>query len=222
MIKIETHLHTTYVSHCGWLGAQPLIRGYHEAGYRAIAVTDHYNRECFAYAGIDLTAPGDRIGAFLEGVSRLRAEAAQYGMKIYEGAEIRFDENENDYLVYGFHRELLADPDAVMRMGLQAFSERCRADGALLIQAHPFRKCCTPADPACLDGVEVLNKSPRHESRNDLARAYAEQHGLLMTAGSDCHRPEDIAASGILTDTLPEDSFALAALLRTGKYTLIE
>ena len=26
MYRIETHLHTTYISHCGWLGAQALIR----------------------------------------------------------------------------------------------------------------------------------------------------------------------------------------------------
>ena len=25
MYRIETHLHTTYISHCGWLGAQAII-----------------------------------------------------------------------------------------------------------------------------------------------------------------------------------------------------
>src|SRR5699024_6134474 len=58
MYRIETHLHTTYISPCGWLGAQALIRAYAAAGYAAICVTDHYNRECFDYADIDLTTPG--------------------------------------------------------------------------------------------------------------------------------------------------------------------
>ena len=28
MYKIETHLHTTYISHCGWLGAQAIMKAY--------------------------------------------------------------------------------------------------------------------------------------------------------------------------------------------------
>lgn len=222
MYKIETHLHTTYISRCGWLGAQALARAYAAAGYAAICVTDHYNRECFDYAEIDLTAPGSKADAFLLGYRRLKREAALHGILVYEGAELRFDESENDYLLYGFHHDLIADPDALIRGGLAAFAPKCRADGALLVQAHPFRKKCTPAPAAYLDGVEVLNLNPRHDSRNDQARAYAEQHGLLLTAGSDCHRPGDEGVSGILSETLPRDGFEFAALLRSGRYTLIE
>ena len=58
-------------------------------------------------------------------------------------------------------------------------------------------------------------------SHNDLALAYAEEHHLLMTAGSDCHRPGDEGTTGILAETLPEDSFGYADLIRSGKYTLI-
>ena len=47
LYKIETHLHTTYISHCGWLGAQAILKAYAAAGYAAICVTDHYNRACF-------------------------------------------------------------------------------------------------------------------------------------------------------------------------------
>ncbi|MDO4491991.1 MAG: PHP domain-containing protein [Lachnospiraceae bacterium] len=221
MYKIETHLHTTYISKCGWLGAAPLIKYYAEAGYSAICVTDHYNRTCFEYAGIDLEAEGDKIEAFLEGVKRLKAEAAKHGIRIYEGAELRFDENENDYLLYGFHHELLADPDAVIRGGLAEFAPKYRADGALMVQAHPFRKKCTPADPALLDGVEVLNLNPRHDNSNGEALAFARRNNLIITAGSDCHRPEDIALTGIMSETLPEDSFEFAELLRSGNYTLM-
>ena len=117
--------------------------------------------------------------------------------------------------------ELLADPEHVMSEGLEAFAPKYRADGALLIQAHPFRGKCTPAPAELLDGVEVLNLNPRHDSHNDLALAYAEEHHLLMTAGSDCHRPGDEGTTGILAETLPEDSFGFADLIRSGKYTLI-
>lgn len=222
MYKIETHLHTTYISHCGWLGAQAIMKAYSALGYSAICVTDHYNRECFDYADIDLAAPGSKTNEFLLGFRRLQREAEKYGILVYEGAELRFDESDNDYLLYGFHHDLLADPDAVMRGGLEQFAPKYRADGALLVQAHPFRKKCTPAPPECLDGVEVLNLNPRHDSRNALARAFAEENGLIMTAGSDCHRPGDEGRSGILSDTLPADTFEFADLLRSGNFSLIE
>lgn len=222
MYKIETHLHTTYISHCGWLGSQALMKAYAAAGYSAICVTDHYNRDTFPYIRLDLSAPGSKTDAFLEGFYRMKAEGEKYGITVYEGAELRFDESPNDYLLYGFHHELLADPEATMRMGLEAFAPKYRADGALLVQAHPFRGKCTPARADLIDGIEVLNLNPRHDSRNELAHAYAEEHGLIMTAGSDCHRPGDEGTSGILSETLPRDSFELAELLRSGKFELIE
>ena len=115
MYRIETHLHTTYISHCGWLGAQAIMKYYSACGYDAICVTDHYNRECFDYADIDLTTPGSKTQAFLLGYHRLKREAEKYNIRVYAGAELRFDGSDNDYLLYGFHDELLADPDRVMR-----------------------------------------------------------------------------------------------------------
>ena len=87
LYKIETHLHTTYISHCGWLGAQAILKAYAAAGYAAICVTDHYNRACFDYADIDLATPGSKTEAFLLGYRRLHREAEKYGIRIYEGAE---------------------------------------------------------------------------------------------------------------------------------------
>lgn len=221
MYKIETHLHTNYISKCGWMDADETLSRYAAAGYDAICVTDHYNRTCFEYAGIDISAPGDHSAAFLDSVRRMTETAPRYGIRIYAGAELRFDGSENDYLLYGFDGALLADPEQVMSGGLAAFAAKARAAGALIVQAHPFRKNCSPMPPELLDGIEVLNSNPRHDSRNDLARAYAEQHGLLMLGGSDCHRPGDEAQSGILSETLPADSMALAALIRSGRYRII-
>lgn len=221
MYKIETHLHTTYISRCGWLGAPALLDAYAKAGYSGICVTDHYNRTCLTYANIDLTTPGSKTKDFLLGYKRMVDEAPKYGITIYEGAELRFDGSDNDYLLYGFHHELLSDPDTVIREGLEAFVPKYRADGALLVQAHPYRKKCTPAQAEFLDGVEVLNLNPRHENQNDRAYAYAQQHNLLMTAGSDCHRPGDEGLTGILASTLPRNGFEFAALLRSRAYQLI-
>jgi len=219
--KIETHLHTTYISKCGWLGAAAIVKYYQECGYDALCITDHYNRTAFDYAEIDLTAPGSKTQDFLLGYRRVKKQAEAVGIKVYAGAELRFDGSGNDYLLYGFHDELLADPEKVISEGLEAFAPEYRADGALLIQAHPYRKNCHPMDAKLLDGIEVFNSSPRHDSHNDLAYAYAQEHHLIMSSGSDAHRPGDQGRSGITCDVLPEDSFGFAALLRSGDYDLI-
>lgn len=221
MFKIETHLHTKYASKCGRLDAAALIQGYREAGYSGIAVTDHYNRDTFSMLGVDLTAPGDKLSPFLEGYYRLREEGERQGIRIYRGAEIRFDECMNDYLLFGYPDALLEDPEQVFSMGVAAFAPVYRAAGAVLIQAHPYRHHCTPAIACYLDGVEVRNGNPRHNNYNGRAAEYARQFRLVATAGSDCHQKEDIAVTGIRTRTLPEDSIALAQIIREGKFRLM-
>ena len=49
MYKIETHLHTTYISHCGWLGAQAIMKAYSAAGYDDLGMIDYGGYEIFAY-----------------------------------------------------------------------------------------------------------------------------------------------------------------------------
>ena len=75
MYKIETHLHTTYISHCGWLGAQAIMKAYSAAGYDAICVTDHYNRDTFDYIEMDLSTPGSKTRDFLLGTTVSSARA---------------------------------------------------------------------------------------------------------------------------------------------------
>lgn len=221
MYRIETHLHTVHVSKCGWLTAPELIKGYKEADYHGIVVTDHFNRTTFEYLNIDPAAPGDKVGPFLEGYRRMREEGEKAGIRIYKGAELRFDESENDYLLYGWPDDLLSDPEAIFRMGIAAFAPLARAAGALIVQAHPYRGKCTPAIACYLDGIETRNMNFRHDSRNDRALEYARLYDLIETSGSDCHRTEDIALGGILTEELPADSMAMADLIRSRNYQLI-
>lgn len=222
MYKIETHLHTNHVSKCGWLEAEKLAKSYYEGGFAGIAVTDHYNVDTWAYKNVDVTENKRIMDVFLEGYHRMEEACAQYGIKVYMGAELRFYENQNDYLFYDFDPEMLNDADAIMGMGVVSFSKMARPQGGLLIQAHPFRKKCVPVAAHLLDGIEVLNSNPRHDSRNDMALEYADLNPrLIRTAGSDCHRPGDECVSGILSETLPADTHEFAALLRSGKFELI-
>ena len=222
MYKIETHLHTKHTSKCGWLWADQIADAYKAAGYSAIAVTDHYNRTTFEYLNVDLSSPADKLEAFLTGYHKLKEACAKRDILVYRGAELRFDECDNDYLFYDWPDELLREPGQIIPMGIAAFSPLARRAGALLIQAHPYRKGCTPAIPCYLDGIEVLNLNPRHENYNARAAEFADQFHLdVRTGGSDCHRIEDVATSGILSETLPADTHGFAQLIRSGDFTIL-
>lgn len=221
MYKIETHLHTVYSSRCGHLDAQTLVSAYLERGYHGIVVTDHFSRVTCEFLNADLSRPTHAAELFLRSYHLLREEGLRRGMQIYKGAEFRFDGSDNDYLVIGYPDELLYDPDTTFKEGLPAFSRRCRETGALLIQAHPYRDGCTPADPQYLDGVEVHNRNPNREDRDAPALEFARKYGLIQTSGSDCHRPNQIGNGGILCETLPQTDAELLTLLRSGEYTLI-
>ncbi len=220
--RIEPHLHTVHASRCAQLNANALIAGYLEAGYSAIVVTDHFDRKGFYYLGIDVAHERFPLEYFLAGYRRMKALGDAAGIRVLRGAELRFDGDGNDYLLYGYSDALLTPADDIFRMGIRAFAPLAHADGALIVQAHPFRGLCKPADPALLDGVEVRNANPRHESRNELALGFAHANpSLLQLSGSDCHRAEDIGMGGILTATLPETEQGFVSLLRSGQYTLI-
>ena len=223
MYKIETHLHTNHVSQCARLKADHLAKRYYEGGFSAIAVTDHYNIETWKYRNINVKTNKKVMRTVLEGFYHMEEACAKYGIKVYKGLELRFYENDNDYLFYNFDDEMLEDADEIMALGIASFSKEFRKNGSLLIQAHPFRKPCVPVAPHLLDGIEVCNCNPRHNSRNFLALEFADLNPhLIRTAGSDCHQLGDECAAGIISETLPANDAEFVALLRSGKYELIK
>ena len=134
---------------------------------------------------------------------------------------MRFDENANDYLIYGMTEEFTRDFTSIFAMGVKAFSAVAREKGFLLYQAHPFRNGMTVADPAQLFGIEVQNTHPRHDSRNDIALAWAGKYGLHKIAGSDCHQLQDVGTSAIVTDEAVRNIEDLVQVLKNDRYTMI-
>jgi predicted metal-dependent phosphoesterase TrpH len=63
-------------------------------------------------------------------------------------------------------------------------------NGALVIQAHPFREASyidhIRLFPRQIHGVEVINAS-RNEFENEMAKHYAQSYNLIEFAGSDNH-----------------------------------
>ncbi len=196
MHKYETHFHTSETSQCGRVKAEEAVRIYHKAAYTGLVVTDHY------YNGFFERHPfrswDKKIDLYLAGYRNALAEGQRLGMDIQLGMEIRFNENANDYLVYGFDEAFLRKQRKLYRLTLKEFRELTAGMGIVIIQAHPFRVHMVPASPKLIDGVEVYNGNPRHNSSNHLALKYAQENKLKMLSGSDFHQPQDAARGGIL------------------------
>lgn len=190
-VLLEVHAHTKESSRCGWLPAREVISALHAAGYGAAVITDHYLH-------------GERTDAasreqFLEGYRQAREAGEALRMVVLPGIEIRFKDKIEDYLVYGMEaQEILDLPDDVCEQGLRAFHSLSQQKGWLVYQAHPFRPKMLPANPSDIDGIEIFNGNPRHDSQNRLAAAFATRHTLRTIAGTDVHRKGDVGAVGLL------------------------
>ena len=61
----------------------------------------------------------------------------------------------------------------------------------------------------------------RQNSRNDMAKKFAEENGLIMTAGSDFHETED-CVSGVILENAVKTEQELVAELKRRKHAIIQ
>ncbi|MGN1203625.1 MAG: PHP domain-containing protein, partial [Lachnospiraceae bacterium] len=196
--KYELHCHCSEISPCGQLSATETAALYKQAGYDGIVLTDHFRRDIIEL--LDGNTWEEKVNSLWKPYRELKKRHESSDFFIGRGLEIRFDNNDNDILVYGFTDELfLREGERWTSMGLPAFYEKYK-NRMLLIQAHPNRKATTYPEPLdYLHGIEVKNTSPRNDNYNEITeQTVKENPWLIATGGSDCHRVEDVAGSGIL------------------------
>ena len=210
--KLDPHVHTQETSGCGKILARQLVEMYKKAGYGGIVVTDHYSPDFLD--GLDGLPWPAKMERYTAGYRAAAARGAEIGLSVLLGLELRFTESNNDYLVYGVDKRFLEENPGLVEMGLESFYGLAGDKGLLVYQAHPFRSVRGPADPRFLDGVEVYNGNPRHKCRNPLAYRFAQERGLMMISGSDCHQPEDVGSGGIVLTEKVTTSQALVEALK--------
>ena len=215
--RIEMHAHTSPVSSCSEIPPKQLVDIYKPLGFDAVVITNHFeynsrwpNKE-------------EYIKAYINDYEQAKQYGQEQGLKVYLGAEIRFTECNNDYLIFGVDRQMLSEIYDLLPYGVENFRKSYLMPDSLFIQAHPFRDGMKLVDPSLLDGVEVFNMHPNHNSRVGFASIYARENNLsIITSGSDFHHPnkkhEGIAS--LRSATLPKDSFELASILKGGDYLL--
>ena len=211
----ELHCHTSEVSICGKVAAKDVVENYIKAGYSGIVITDHFNRCTFQ------NQPEGMAEHYLAGYRAAKAAAGDR-LTVILGMELTFFENANDYLVYGMTEEFVKKHLNIREIGLERFSALAHENGMVIFQAHPFRNRMTVMPPGLLDGVEVYNGNPRHDSRNDIARMWAEKYEKKMSSGSDYHQTEDLARGGIAVKEPLFDAADIVRVLMNGEAELIE
>lgn len=223
MYKYELHLHTSECDLVARSSGAECVRLYHEAGYDGMVVTNHYFATFFDWFADELQGAGHRriIDRLLRGYHNAREEGEKRGFTVLVGAEVRFADSANDYLIYGADEDFFYKAPLLHRLSGVEELISLLPGTALVVQAHPFRDGMTVRDPSCLFGVEGYNGN-NPPFRDEMAKAFARHYGKPMTSGSDYHEPAHLACGGIETRHRITTSAELSAVLRGGEYSLIE
>ena len=214
----EIHCHTGDVSGCGQVPAEELVEIYIEKGYDSLVITDHINGD--THNRLLINRPWEEaVDLYLEGYEKAKA-AAKGRINIILGLEVAFRGEYNDYLTYGITKDFLLNYPDMHLSKLEDYVKYAHENGAIVFQAHPFRNNMTIKSPDLLDGIEIYNGHPRHDSRNDIAGMWAKKYNLKVCCGSDFHEKGDEARAGIITDVPITDSIQLAKILKNGEFEM--
>lgn len=217
MFKTELHCHSCQISQCARVSNSDIIEKFTQSGYSTVVLTNHFSR--YTMEAVKATDWNDWVDKYVSAYESLKADAAGK-LNILFGIELHFDENSNDYLVFGVTEKMLKENVNLFASNPEAFHKITLENGCLFIQAHPFRNGMTVVRPEHLDGVEVFNGHFGHDSRNEIAEMWAEKFDLIKTAGTDFHYMTSPANGGILTECEITSTEQLIEILKSGNYTL--
>ena len=195
-MKVEMHMHTSEISPCAMVKAAAGVREYKKAFYDGIVITDHFNDYVLnGFIGSDR----EKVARFLTGYEIAKEQGEELGITVFFGIETCLLGGRNDFLLYGLQPEFLYEYPKLYSMSIKELHQVVREAGGIVVQAHPYRGYCTMENHKYLDGVEVYNGNPRHDSRNNLALDFAMQYPkLIETSGSDYHQLGDLASGGMI------------------------
>ncbi len=212
----DTHIHTKEASSCSREWAADIVKRYKKLGYDGLIITDHFSESQFERHG---STYEEQVQKYLSGY-RTAKEFETENFHIILGMELRFLENDNDYLVYGFDEDFVINNNLTKYKDPEEFRPVAEENNLVIFQAHPFRIGMTVVDPELLDGVEVYNGHGDHNSRNTVAYKWAELHSLRKLSGSDFHGNISLEPGGVYFEEYLTDSKQVAKALKEGKYEL--
>ena len=186
MYRYETHLHTYPVSRCGKASVEESLDFYKSIGYDGVFITNHF---LDGNVNIDYYEPYEKkLEFFFSDYKKGVKYGKKIGIKVFCGAELAH--GGTDFLVYGLDEKWYLKHPEIMKMRKSEELKYLADNGALIIQAHPFREAGyidhIRLYPRQIHGAEGINAN-RTDFENRMAEIYAESYGLLRFAGSDNH-----------------------------------
>lgn len=189
-VRVDTHTHSEY-SPDSRTSLTDQARAINAAGIDVVCATDHNT---------------------IEGALRLREIADGFSVVVGEEISTRDGEMIGLFLERALPRDLSGEETIA----------RIREQGGIVVIPHPFsvnrryhmRRPSLDRLRALVDAIEVFNAREAFGLENRRAAAYAHEHGLLGTAGSDAHRAAEIGNAFVEMPAFAGRDDFLAALAK--------
>lgn len=218
----ETHLHTIEASACAHVSGADMARLYKEAGYTGIVITDHF---WGGNTAIDRSLDwADWVNAFCKGYEHAKEEGDRIGLQVFFGWESGY--NATEFLIFGLDKQWLLDHPEIRDCTVAQQHDLVRRGGGIVVHAHPFREAPYIQEirlfPKHVDGVEGINVGNRNPEWNTKAIAYAAEHDLPLTAGSDQHGSVMMGGGMVFPRRLEDARDLCRAILDREAVTLLD
>lgn len=208
---LEPHIHTSGISLCSNADPCTLVKLCVEDTLDAIVLTNH----CKADYLKDISWK-DWTEKYIGEFNKTVFFGEKYGLKVFFGIEVTCSEAWNvDYLMYGLTPEKMRDMPPLPFLSKEKLSETAREAGCLFYQAHPFRNRAVPQPAELLDGVEINCHPAYRTNEKERVTAFAAEHGLRLSCGSDYHNDIYKARCGM---TVPDEISSSTELERYLRY----
>jgi len=206
--KTELHAHTSPASGCADFSPEEVMKTYAAAGVHSVVITNHLTPEYVSKRGDE----------YLDDYYRAKRAGEELGVNAILGVEIRFKENNNDYLVFGVTDDDVRNMTGYLEGGLHDFYKEFKREDNLIIQAHPFRKHIVQIDPSDIDGYESFNLHPGHNSGVGFSSKLVKDTAKLATCGTDYHHFGHEAMALLRTKDVLRDSFDVVKAIKSRDY----
>ena len=213
--KYDLHVHTSPASSCADFFPETVADIYADAGFHGIVITNHFSSSAMG----SFETKEEYLNFYLSDYNSAAKRGKEIGLRVLLGMEIRFPENNNDYLVYGIEEKDLYTAYDYIFTDYEKFYREFKNENNVIIQAHPFRNSCSLQSLDIIDGIEVFNMHPGHNSRVALAAKLAHDNPhLLVTGGTDFHHEGHQGMCAACSREVITDSFSMAALIKSGDF----
>ncbi len=213
--KFELHAHSNPASGCSDLSPAELVERCKNAGASGLVLTNH------AVWWMKETAKEDWCAQYLRDYTETKAAGEKLGLKVILGFEIHFMDSDNDYLVFGFDEAFIPTVYDWMDKTAKEFYAEFSGEDRLMIQAHPHRNNMVEMDRDCVDGYEVFNLHPGHNSRVAVTACLHQKNGGVVTGGTDFHHRGHEGSLFTCFAEMPQNEKDLVRLLRSGDYVFM-